>query len=126
MECDSSLSTLVYLTVVFCFVINSSCATCHATCATCNGSSESQCITCRSGRFALDGRCLNTCQAGFYADKKRAECMPCPMGCATCASNGLCLTCQPNWKKSPKKNRCTVQGSDGCDECECRYILLYV
>lgn len=32
-----------------------SCAPCHATCETCNGTAENQCITCRTGLFALNG-----------------------------------------------------------------------
>lgn len=93
------------------------CASCHLSCSTCNGSSESQCITCRSGRFALDGKCLNSCPAGYYGDKKRQECVPCPIGCATCSSNGICLTCKDNWVLN-KKNKCIVKGSDACDDSE--------
>uniref|UniRef100_A0A1B0AQK3 Furin-like cysteine-rich domain-containing protein n=1 Tax=Glossina palpalis gambiensis TaxID=67801 RepID=A0A1B0AQK3_9MUSC len=93
-----------------------SCASCHSSCATCNGSAESQCITCRSGRFAHDGKCLNSCPDGFYADKKRQECIPCPTGCATCSSNGFCLTCQENWTRN-KKGKCIITGSENCDEC---------
>uniref|UniRef100_A0A1A9VBT7 Furin-like cysteine-rich domain-containing protein n=1 Tax=Glossina austeni TaxID=7395 RepID=A0A1A9VBT7_GLOAU len=94
-----------------------SCASCHSSCATCNGSAESQCITCRSGRFAHDGKCLNSCPDGFYADKKRQECIPCPTGCATCSSNGFCLTCQENWTRN-KKGKCIITGSENCDESE--------
>lgn len=93
------------------------CASCHSSCSTCNGSSESQCITCRSGRFAFDGKCLNSCPAGYYGDKKRQECVACPRGCATCSSNGFCLTCKDNWTKN-KKGKCIANGSDNCDESE--------
>lgn len=93
-------------------------------CLTCNGSSESQCITCRPGRFAYDGKCLNSCPDGYYGDKKRQECMACPTGCATCTTNGFCLTCKENWKKN-KKNRCMVNGSDNCDECKCVLVVHY-
>lgn len=94
-----------------------SCASCHLSCLTCNGSSESQCITCRSGRFSYDGKCLNSCPDGYYGDKKRQECMACPTGCATCSNNGFCLTCKENWMKN-KKNRCIASGSENCDECK--------
>lgn len=94
-----------------------SCASCHLSCLTCNGSSESQCITCRSGRFSHDGKCLNSCPDGYYGDKKRQECMACPTGCATCSNNGFCLTCKENWMKN-KKNRCIASGSENCDECK--------
>lgn len=96
-----------------------SCASCHSSCATCNGSSETQCITCRSGRFAFDGKCLNNCPDGYYGDKKRQECIECPNGCATCTGNGFCLTCkEPSWIKN-KKGRCMVNGSENCDEGKC-------
>ncbi|XP_049311526.1 furin-like protease 2 isoform X2 [Bactrocera dorsalis] len=93
------------------------CASCHSSCATCNGSAESQCITCRSGRFAYDGKCLNNCPDGYYADKKRQECVACPIGCATCSSNGFCLTCRENWTRN-KKSKCIITGSENCDESE--------
>lgn len=105
-----------------------SCASCHSSCATCNGSAESQCITCRSGRFAHDGKCLNSCPDGYYADKKRQECVACPTGCATCSSNGFCLTCQENWTRN-KKGKCIITGSENCEECEYEYLnrkLLYL
>nr|XP_036218232.1 furin-like protease 2 [Bactrocera oleae] len=93
------------------------CASCHPSCDTCNGSAESQCITCRSGRFAFDGKCLNNCPDGYYADKKRQECVACPTGCATCSSNGFCLTCRENWTRN-KKSKCIITGSENCDESE--------
>lgn len=99
-----------------------SCAECHSSCSTCNGSSETQCITCRTGRFSHDGKCLNSCPDGYYGDKKRQECMPCPTGCETCSSNGFCLTCKENWIKN-KKSRCIVKGSDNCDES--KFSLFY-
>lgn len=103
---------------VFIFSLSTySCASCHSSCLTCNGSSESQCITCRSGRFSHDGKCLNSCPDGYYGDKKRQECMACPTGCATCSNNGFCLTCKENWMKN-KKNRCIASGSENCDECK--------
>lgn len=104
---------LFYLLFFIC-----SCASCHSSCSTCNGSSETQCITCRSGRFSIEGKCLNNCPNGYYGDKKRQECMPCPTGCETCTTNGFCLTCKENWNKN-KKNRCILNGSDNCDECKC-------
>ncbi|CAO1381843.1 unnamed protein product [Diamesa hyperborea] len=92
------------------------CANCHSSCASCNGSSESQCILCRSNRFSYEGKCLNTCPDGFFSDKKRKECMQCPVGCATC-SGDTCLTCKTDWMKN-KKDKCVTNGSSNCDESE--------
>ncbi|XP_059609032.1 furin-like protease 2 [Phlebotomus argentipes] len=94
-----------------------SCAPCHSSCLTCNGSSESQCITCKPGRFAIDGKCVNSCPDGFYSDKKRQECLACATGCATCSTNGVCLTCKDGWIKN-KKGKCISAGSEICDESE--------
>ncbi|XP_055634461.1 furin-like protease 2 isoform X2 [Toxorhynchites rutilus septentrionalis] len=93
------------------------CADCHSSCMTCNGSSESQCILCRAGRFAHEGRCLSACPDGFYGDKKRHECMACPIGCATCSTGTICTSCHKSWTMN-KKGRCTVNGSNNCDESE--------
>lgn len=93
------------------------CADCHPSCMTCNGSSESQCILCRAGRFAHEGRCLNACPDGFFGDKKRHECMPCPIGCSTCSSGSICTACRDNWTMN-KKAKCIANGSNNCDESE--------
>lgn len=115
-----------FFILLFCFLFFSfSCASCHSSCLTCNGSSETQCITCRTGRFSYEGKCLNNCPIGYYGDKKRQECMPCPTGCETCTSNGFCLTCKENWIKN-KKNRCILNGSDNCDECKYENTLLNI
>lgn len=88
------------------------CSKCHDSCDTCLGAREDQCVTCRASNYALDGKCLTTCPSGFSADKKRKECMKCPVGCATCTS-GFCLTCEPNWELN-KKSKCVPTGSDRC------------
>lgn len=95
---------------------NHSCADCHSSCSSCNGSSESQCILCKPNRFSLEGKCLTSCPDGFYGDKKRKECLPCPTGCATCSSD-TCLTCKADWVKN-KKDKCVTKGSNNCDECK--------
>lgn len=59
---------------------------------------------------------MTSCPSGYYADKKRQECVQCATGCETCVSNGICLTCNENWEKN-KKDRCIIKGSQNCDEC---------
>ncbi|XP_043658322.1 furin-like protease 2 isoform X2 [Drosophila teissieri] len=93
------------------------CAFCHSTCATCNGPTDQDCITCRSSRYAWQNKCLISCPDGFYADKKRLECMPCQEGCKTCTSNGVCSECLQNWTLN-KRDKCIVSGSEGCSESE--------
>ncbi|XP_017011796.3 furin-like protease 2 isoform X3 [Drosophila takahashii] len=93
------------------------CAFCHSTCATCNGPTDQNCITCRSSRYAWQNKCLISCPDGFYADKKRLECMPCQEGCKTCTSNGFCSECLQNWTLN-KSDKCIVAGSEVCSESE--------
>ncbi|XP_034833385.1 furin-like protease 2 isoform X2 [Maniola hyperantus] len=89
-----------------------SCGKCHTSCDTCTGAGENQCVTCHASSYIFDGSCVSTCPKGYYADKKRKECMKCPIGCATCLAT-LCLSCNSNWGLN-KKNKCVVTGSDQC------------
>nr|CAD7434718.1 unnamed protein product [Timema monikensis] len=92
------------------------CSPCHTTCATCNGSSETQCISCRSEHMSLDGACLESCPSGYYAHRRRRECIHCPQRCATCGE-GRCLTCERYWTLDRKAN-CVPEGSSHCDSGE--------
>ncbi|KPU75290.1 uncharacterized protein Dana_GF19273, isoform B [Drosophila ananassae] len=92
------------------------CALCHSSCATCNGPTELDCITCRPSRYVWKNKCLNSCPSGFFADKKRLECMPCQEGCRSCTSNGICSECLENWTLA--KDKCIVPGSEACSESE--------
>ncbi|XP_063830138.1 furin-like protease 2 isoform X3 [Ostrinia nubilalis] len=89
-----------------------SCAKCHTSCDTCEGPADTQCVSCHPSSYALDGRCVTTCPSGFYADKKRKECMKCPVGCTACTGN-LCLACESNWELN-RKGKCVPTGSDRC------------
>ncbi|XP_038221836.1 furin-like protease 2 [Zerene cesonia] len=88
------------------------CAKCHPTCDTCVGPGAAQCVTCHPSNYILDGRCVNACPNGYYADKKRKECLKCPVGCTNCLST-FCLSCDTNWALN-KKGKCLPVGSDRC------------
>ncbi|KZC04039.1 Furin-like protease 2 [Dufourea novaeangliae] len=92
------------------------CALCHSTCETCNGTAENQCISCRSGLFSLNGTCRASCPAGYSADKKRRECVPCPPGCATCATS-TCTRCIDDWSIN-EEGLCAPEQRDRCDTSE--------
>ncbi|CAH2087558.1 unnamed protein product [Euphydryas editha] len=92
------------------------CSKCHHSCDTCTGPGEAQCVTCHASNYILDGKCLATCPSGYYADKKRKECMKCPVGCASCLTT-LCLTCNSNWELN-KKGKCVAVGTDKCSSGE--------
>lgn len=66
---------------------------CHDECATCNGLSRTNCVSCKDGKFLLNGECLTECPSGYYLDSE--ECLPCLYPCATCESLHVCLTCLP-------------------------------
>ncbi|XP_047506706.1 furin-like protease 2 [Pieris napi] len=89
-----------------------SCASCHTSCDTCMGPGPVQCITCHPSNYILDGRCINSCPSGYYADKKRKECLKCPVGCSNCLSS-FCLSCDTNWELN-KKGKCLPVGNDRC------------
>ncbi|XP_047532266.1 furin-like protease 2 isoform X1 [Vanessa atalanta] len=92
------------------------CAKCHPSCDTCIGAEETHCVTCLASNYILDGTCLSTCPSGYYSDKKRKECMKCPVGCASCLTT-LCLTCNSNWELN-KKGKCVAVGTDRCSSRE--------
>ncbi|KOB78841.1 Endoprotease FURIN, partial [Operophtera brumata] len=94
------------------------CAKCHNSCDTCQGPGETQCVTCHPSNYAVDGRCVSSCPSGYYIDKKRKECMRCPVGCATCTTS-LCLICEANWELN-RKDKCVPVGSDRCSTGEFR------
>lgn len=46
--------------------------------------------------YALDGKCVSDCGAGFYSDEISEECEPCHRTCATCKGFKYndCITCK--------------------------------
>ncbi|KAK0087632.1 hypothetical protein PV325_000511 [Microctonus aethiopoides] len=92
------------------------CGQCHPTCETCNGTAETQCISCKSGLFSLNGTCRNSCPDGYSGDKKRRECVACPGGCATCVT-ASCTSCIDGWSIN-KKYMCAPETRSKCDSAE--------
>ncbi|KAJ8941052.1 hypothetical protein NQ318_006826 [Aromia moschata] len=89
------------------------CAGCHESCETCTGSNSSQCISCLSGHFWHEGRCVKECPAHHYADTHQRECIECPPGCSEC-NKTTCISCLDDWKVN-SKGRCVSQNSERCD-----------
>ncbi|XP_074107008.1 furin-like protease 2 isoform X1 [Cotesia typhae] len=92
------------------------CVACHNNCETCNGTGENQCISCKPGFFSLNGMCQSSCPVGYSADKKRRECMPCPLGCKTCVTSS-CTSCINGWSIS-KKGICVPDSRSKCNAAE--------
>nr|CAD7424203.1 unnamed protein product [Timema monikensis] len=89
------------------------CEACHASCDQCSGPNETHCVSCRAGRFSLNSTCVDACPDGYYADKKRKECLKCAPGCSLCASGGVCLQCADQWVLN-RKNKCLPKDSHLC------------
>ncbi|KAJ8965046.1 hypothetical protein NQ314_004447, partial [Rhamnusium bicolor] len=89
------------------------CTGCHESCETCKGSNSSQCISCLSGHFWHEGRCVKECPAHHYADTHQRECIECPPGCSEC-NKTTCISCLDDWKVN-SNGRCVSQNSDRCD-----------
>ncbi|EAR83178.2 hypothetical protein TTHERM_01006490 (macronuclear) [Tetrahymena thermophila SB210] len=71
------------------------CKQCHETCETCSDQYSISCLTCRPGRYYLNGLCVTICPSNtFPLDLK--GCQPCHPSCATC--NGYfpqnCQSCK--------------------------------
>ncbi|KAH8834864.1 growth factor receptor domain-containing protein [Flagelloscypha sp. PMI_526] len=76
------------------------CDGCPALCASCeipnftraSTSNQVQCTQCLPGAFLLQGKCVNACPSGMFADG--ASCSSCDPSCGTCSGSAkFCLTC---------------------------------
>ncbi|KAL4477452.1 hypothetical protein ABPG74_002602 [Tetrahymena malaccensis] len=71
------------------------CKQCHETCETCSDQYSISCLTCRSGRYFLNGLCVKICPSNTFPLELKG-CQPCHSSCATC--NGYfpqnCLSCK--------------------------------
>ena len=76
----------------------------YFTCRTCDGDGNSKCLTCESGKFLHNGKCISECPDGYWEDSTVNECKQCHQDtdgpyytCATCdaGGNNNCLSCIP-------------------------------
>nr|CAD7204227.1 unnamed protein product [Timema douglasi] len=109
----ASLSQYIGLPMTGRLGFESWCEACHASCDQCSGPNETHCVSCRAGRFSLNSTCVDACPDGYYADKKRKECLKCAPGCSLCASGGVCLQCADQWVLN-RKNKCLPKDSHLC------------
>ena len=58
-----------------------------ALCSTCN---TTTCTLCVTGATLANGQC--SCNSGTYNNEN--QCVPCPIGCATCTSPTTCTSCK--------------------------------
>ncbi|KCV69241.1 TKL protein kinase [Fonticula alba] len=103
-----------------------SCQPCVSTCSACSGPRMSECLSCPSGTYLLDGYCRGTCPAGMAADLASGTCVPCAAGCATChpSDPSFCLSCPKpagdpfRWKLHPQTGQCLPACLAGEYECQ--------
>nr|XP_040569579.1 furin-like [Lepeophtheirus salmonis] len=74
------------------------CSTCHTVCEECFGPKQSQCISCKDGKFYHERTCLEKCPSSHYENKDLKECTPCSKGCLECPLHPRkCQKCEENW-----------------------------
>uniref|UniRef100_A0A6I8NJC9 Fraser extracellular matrix complex subunit 1 n=1 Tax=Ornithorhynchus anatinus TaxID=9258 RepID=A0A6I8NJC9_ORNAN len=82
---------------------------CHSSCLACSRSPE-HCDRCRDATKLLqDGRCVDTCQTGFY--QEAGACLACRKDCLTCTSGFQCSSCPDSWLL--KEGRCVAACGEG-------------
>lgn len=75
---------------------NGSCNSCQSSCATCIGPKATDCVTCPSHLFHLNGTCIESCPNQYYLSRKSNECYSCNPTCKTCTAD-RCSSCWPGW-----------------------------
>ena len=78
---------------LFANTINDLCDACTSPCATCANSSTT-CLSCSTDNL-FNNDCVATCPDSYYALSN--ECLNCQVGCSTCSSASICLTCSLNY-----------------------------
>ncbi|EWS75787.1 zinc finger lsd1 subclass family protein (macronuclear) [Tetrahymena thermophila SB210] len=90
---------------------SNSCKQCDLSCLTCNGSSKSNCTSCRQGLFLQNNICKQKCDGSYYGEALTNTCNSCDSTCLTCdgPNKQNCLSCQaPNFYQQGSKT-CVTQ-----------------
>ncbi|VDI42839.1 Hypothetical predicted protein [Mytilus galloprovincialis] len=99
--------------------------TCASECKHCKVTDSNQCTECKiSGLYLQDGRCVQKCKDGLYADRKN-KCHACHDSCKTCVdlTRYHCQTCKPGllWREGECVSRCGMgyyQETTHCYSCD--------
>lgn len=83
------------------FSSEGNCYACHTTCLTCTGSNINQCSSCQTELFMHNGKCMNPCPPGTYANSLTNSCAVCSKECGTCKGPLLrnCTSCASTYFK---------------------------
>ncbi|KAM6954491.1 extracellular matrix organizing protein FRAS1 [Aplochiton taeniatus] len=91
---------------------------CRGECVSCSGSPD-HCERCADpGDLLLDGRCVNTCPHGYYADGR--VCSACQSSCASCESSYECQSCVGSLLLSNRQCVPTCEPGSYPDHTHCR------
>jgi len=64
-------------------------------CRLCNPNNLAVCLVCCDEKVLKNGKCVNTCDDGYYVDTQKNECVKCSNNCKTCTED-KCLICNEN------------------------------
>ena len=74
------------------------CEPCYNSCTSCEGPSSTQCLSCQTGFFFLDGFCTNICPDNTTQNGSFCSNDSCANNCALCGQNkSYCLTCKTGY-----------------------------
>ena len=93
------------------------CNTCDASCQTCSGSSDTNCLSCYTGKYLLasNNSCVSCDVDGYYQDTDIQTCKVCDPSCQTCngAAATSCLSCYTGEYLLTANNSCVSCTGDG-------------
>ena len=93
------------------------CKTCDTTCQTCSGASDTNCLSCYSGKYLLvsNKSCVSCDVDGYYQDTSTQTCKVCNPSCQTCngAAATSCLSCYAGKYLFTANNSCVSCTGDG-------------
>ena len=93
------------------------CKTCDTTCETCSGASDTNCLSCYSGKYLLasNNSCVSCDANGYYKNTSTQTCKVCDPSCQTCtgAAATNCLSCYAGKYLFTANNSCVSCTGDG-------------
>jgi hypothetical protein len=75
--------------------VNSKCQTCTKNCQICKN--ETTCAQCSGTLFLFDGKCVESCNEGYFRDYNPRSCKKCHKGCEKCNDFSRCNQCKEDF-----------------------------
>ena len=74
------------------------CEPCSQNCRSCDIDNSTKCLTCKTGTYLNDTKCVANCPPDKYGDDATITCIACndptEHNCATCTSLEFCTSCK--------------------------------